>query len=99
MILQRYPSASRLTIPVFEDKEENGIIGVSEKGTKCINLKGRFEFTSRRDTDYKAVFYVSKSDEKLKDVVQDHASLEYEGRTYNVLRILVRQSNTVIWLN
>jgi len=98
-MLVRYPHKATLRIPAVTNVGNKGIIGISNANTRDISLTGRFEHKSGLDVYYKAKFYMEFSQTTLEQFQNDDATFHFQGRQWDVVRIIPYQTHMVIWLN
>jgi hypothetical protein len=90
---------AKLIVPELLTDTEDGIVGVTENECTTISLTGRFEHKSGLDRGYNAKFFMPKSKGVLKLFGMENTLFRYEGRKWDIVRIIPMQTHTVIWLN
>ena len=97
-MLKRYPDIAQMILKSMTVGLDTGIIGEDSSKEESIRVHGRFSNKSGFDDRYTAKFYCS-NDAYLPLRDNDDATLVYDQRSYNVVRIVPMQTHTEIWLN
>lgn len=97
-MLKRYPHSALMILKSVTIGLDTGIVGEDSSKEETIRVRGRFENRSGFDNRYTAKFYcVTDQELPLRD--RDDAIFRFDGREYNIVRILPGQTHTEIWLS
>lgn len=100
-MIVRYPHKAQLSVPnaLSVMADDDGLVGVTESNITTYQISGRYEHKSGLDKGYVAKFYMEKSQSVLELFRMDGSLFHYEGRQWEVVRIVPCQTYIVIWLN
>lgn len=96
-MIQRYPHTVLITLKRALTGADDGIVGTDNSAESKYSIQGRLEFANENGTSYKARFF-TRSNEYLRHLGNAESFIEWEGRRYNILRIIPLQTSIEIWV-
>lgn len=88
----------QLIYPAALTGEDTGIVGRDDSvPDTVISLRARVEFSGSAMTEYRGIVYAPKP-HQAEYLMDDKATIKWEGRTLNIVNVLNYQTHVEIWV-